>query len=412
MSEITFQALEAALAKIDQVGQGEVTFDVGDVPVTLRKMSPEEETAVNDFANVAYEGIEEGDHQTVLNYLDRFKVAVLSHALVAVGGVDFREVEYVETGEKLNDKPVKEPRHMAMRKLIRARFSDNLRSGMFRKYHALCAQVDEAADKAIEFEPSDLDSEIERLETRAKQLKQRKSQEEEAAKPSDMSQRMQAVVNMDNQDRGRAPEPPIPEAPPTDGGPSTDEEPPTDEASPDPSADEPPPAPQSPEERQPISPQVGAPPVRPPETAQTPPEAQPEPSAEEDPAPDPGPSVAPAGPLDTFIDEGDEEAIAAANTQLLQHRRAKGRGAAPPAESVLTAAHQQGLPHRKAPHTGIAEGDEKIQPAGELGGVPVFRAPAQEVGARAEAPEDRRGVVNLQPDQSTRNPRFRAPPKT
>ena len=400
MSSITFQALEAALAKIDRVGQGEDTFDVDGVSVTIRKMSPEEETLVNEFANVVYEGIEEGSHKTVLDYLDRFKVAVLSHALVAVGDMDLRDVKFVETGETMEGgKSVKEHRHVAMRRLILARFSDNLRSGMFRKYHALCARLDEKADKAIEFEPSDLDSEIERVEGRLEQLKRRKTQEEEAAKPSSMAQRMQAVADMDTQDRAGAP--PAPEAAPEV------EEVPVPEAEAAPPAPVPESAPQSPAERTPITPQTGAPPVRPPEAPQEPPEPIPEPPAAEGETPEEVPAQAATGPLDTFIEEGDEEAIAAANARLLAHRRAKGRGAAPPAESVLAAAHQQGLPHRKAPHT-EATG---IQEDGEMGGVPVFRAPVQEIGVRPETSEDRKVVVDPKPAQSNRNPRFRPPPK-
>ena len=183
MSQITLAALEKALAPLEELSRGEITFDAGDTEVTMRLLTPEEETEVQKFASSGLtleeaEGDEEASGGSALEYLERLKLGVLSYAIVAVGDGDFRNVEWVETEETLgNDRKVRVARHVAMRQLV-MRWGGSIRLGMYRKYTELVVIMEEKAEKAIKLEPADLDAEIERVEGVLQRLRLAKSEAE------------------------------------------------------------------------------------------------------------------------------------------------------------------------------------------------------------------------------------------
>jgi len=85
---LTFEALEAALAPIESVGQGESTFDVGGTSVTLRVIRPDEEIEVQKFASIPSQTVGDGEETppeetttVALEYIERFKVGLLAYAL-------------------------------------------------------------------------------------------------------------------------------------------------------------------------------------------------------------------------------------------------------------------------------------------------------------------------------------------
>ena len=72
--QIDFQALEQALAPIAEIGQGELTFDMGATPVTLRVLLPAEELEVQRYASEVISARGEGDDPNdAVDYLDRFR---------------------------------------------------------------------------------------------------------------------------------------------------------------------------------------------------------------------------------------------------------------------------------------------------------------------------------------------------
>ena len=220
--QITLQALELALAPLEEVGKGEISFDVNGTTVTLRRLLPEEESEVQKFA-VNKDGDE--DHGT-LEYIERFKLAIVSYALVAIGPTDLRDTTHIETGEVLaNGKAVKLPRHQALRKLL-LKWTSPLRIAMFRKYVDLLNRVEAEAEKAIVFDPTDLNTEIERLEERLAKLKVRRDEEKETLQ-SDVSKMVRAIDDTEHQvvpseadeapeveEAAEAPEPEEPTQPP------------------------------------------------------------------------------------------------------------------------------------------------------------------------------------------------------
>ncbi len=167
--QLTFEQLERALAPIEKLGQEEITFPVEGNPVTLRLLTPEEENEAQKFA-----AVEMGDAENFVaasSFLERLKLAILSYSVIAINDQDFREGDgFIETDEVVNGKQVRIPRYLAMRKLI-MRWPGAIRTAMFRKYTELLKKVEQRTQEAIQFEPSDKQAEIERLEKQLATLK-------------------------------------------------------------------------------------------------------------------------------------------------------------------------------------------------------------------------------------------------
>jgi hypothetical protein len=403
--QISFAALEQALAPIEQVGQGEITFDVGSVPVTLRLLTPEEEVEVQKYANQALD--EEGS-TVPTEYVDRMKLSLLAYAVAQVGDQDLRQVEFVETGEKLdNGKPIKEPRHLAMRKIIK-RWTAPTRTGLFRSYSDLVIQVEQKAEAAFKYTPMDLKTEIERLEKRVSQLKKELENQTKSTK-NPFSEMVKTVSEVDAEEKqareqdmdahvakSQAPEAPAPQK-----------------------AQEPPAAPQ---ERRSIIPQAPAaspPPVRLPE-APRPPVTVSVPDSPRQPVVAAAPEVAPppAAPKyvvpdedddgDSFTDLSDpdrvQRAMDAETRRLLESRRLAGGRPAPAV----------GGPTRRPPHADALETEESLmRQASEekpIGDRPVYRLPPQELGVAQQGPVPNKVPTDQVTDRSARNPHFRKSP--
>ncbi len=371
---INLEALEQAFAAVEEIGKGEVTFDVGDTPISLRVILPHEETAVQAWAG---EGLTEADEDEatpvgVLHFLDRFKLGTLSYAIIQMGALDLRSVDFVPTGETLpNKKLVKVPRHEAVRKLV-ARWSSAVRDGVFKKYGELLEEVGAEAEKAIVFKPSDFDGEIERLTARIEELK---AQSESEAK-SGFADQVKQINEMGDVEPEAETEAPAAEAEATEP-----ESPPV----PEPAA------------RRSAIPQAAAPPSpRPAQAPASQTEAKPKKQV---------PDESIVGPDDM------EAAVEAENRRLLEARMQGVRAPIEPSGSAIDASRR---PPRRPPHADAQEAAKDIAAmggaAGQVGDVPAFRMdePSGEV---ATAPPAASPAAINTPPQGKRNPRFR-PPKT
>lgn len=398
--QISFAALEQALAPIEQVGQGEITFDVGSVPVTLRLLTPEEEVEVQKYANQALD--EEGS-TVPTEYVDRMKLSLLAYAVAQVGDQDLRQVEFVETGEKLdNGKPIKEPRHLAMRKIIK-RWTAPTRTGLFRYYSDLVIQVEQKAEAAFKYTPMDLKTEIERLEKRVSQLKKELENQSKSAK-TPFTEMVKTVSEVDAEEKqvreqdmdahvAKAQEAPAPQKAP-----------------------EPPAAPQ---ERRSIIPQAPVAPQpsvrlpeapRPPVTVSVPDSPrQPVVAAQPvDPQEQPKYVVQGEEDDDSFTDLSDpdrvQRAMDAETRRLLEARR---QASSRPAPAV-------GGPTRRPPHADALETEESLmRQASEekpIGDRPVYRLPPQELGVAQQGPVPNKVPTDQVTDRSARNPNFRKSP--
>ena len=392
--QLDFKALEQALAPIAEIGQGELTFDVGGTPVTVRVLRPSEEVEAQKYASVALEG--DADHAAV-DYLDRFRLACLSHAIVAVGNQDFRNVDYVTTGAKLdNGTEIKVPKHKAMRDLL-GRWTRAALSGVFNKFHELLAKTEKEAEQAIVFEPSDIPSEIERLQQRIADLKgdMEKAKVAELTKFTATVEQAQALA----QEKAQV-APPAPEAPPEE-------------------VPEPSPA-RGPVRRAPITPQRAAPPP----VVQVPPPPPPsQQAAAPQPSAPPAPQAPPPRPDSSFVnfddDDGVHAAMEAETQRLLEMRRRAARNQQPQDEGGAL----DQVRHRRPPHLDALEAEEEIgvtqaaaMRAREVGvtpdGTPVFALPAQDLDTPSFRGRPSAGPLNPQVRQGgATNPRFQRPNK-
>lgn len=358
--QIDFRALEQALAPIEQIGQAETTFSAGATTITLRVPLPSEEVEAQKYATIALNEGDEGEHSAV-DYLDRFRIAMLSHGLVAVGDSDFRNIQYVETGEVLGSGvAVKVPRYKAMRDLLQ-RWNRTTLTMVFHRFTDLLFQAEAEAEKQIEYLPSNIPTEIERLQRRIVELEEKMNLEKEAEKAK-VSSTVAALAPA--------------EAPQPTPQPAPQEEP-----------EEPPAQVLSPVHRRtgPITPQAAPPPPQS--------------------APAPAQSRAPrsGGSFINMDDDGLDAALDAEHNRLAEMRRK--------AEAAGTLERQ---PARRPPHFEAAavEAEVRATEIGELDGVPVFALPGQSL----ETPQARslreREVLNPKlSGVANRNPRFQSPPK-
>lgn len=354
---INLQALEQAFAAVESIGKGELTFDVGGTPVTLRIVLATEEAAVQEWAGSELPGDDDDDEQTqvaVFNFLNRFKLGTLSYAIIQMGDTDLRDADFIETGETLpNGKPVKVPRHEAVRSLVE-KWSSTVRDGMFQKYGELINDVGEKSENAIKFKPSDTESEVERLQARISELKAQMEAEKNSTSFADQVQQIVTedqtqIVTEDQTQKDAADEPVTPA-----------------QAAPEPAQAQP--APQAPPapRRSPVPAQAAPPAPAPLQAAQPPSEqARSQPQGYHH----PNESLVPSEDL--------AAAVASEDARMFREYQAGMSGAPQPNGSVLDAHRQHTRrggrvpPHMDAQKT--AEAVNRPAKPASVGDVPVYR---------------------------------------
>ena len=383
--QIDFGALERALAPIENIGKGEVTFDAGPTTITLRVILPNEEVEAQNYAATALNEGEEQEHSAV-NYIDRLRIGFLSHSLVAIGDTDLRDVDFVETGETLpGGAAIKIPCYKAMRQLI-LRWSRTTLTGVFARFTELFHRSSAEAEKLIKFEPSSIPSEIDRLQKRIDELKAQLDQNK-AIEQASVTNQVAALVT-----------PPVPE--------------------PEPEADEDEVL-VNPEQLMPAAARRTGPIS--PETAPPPPVRQPAPARVAAPSP---PQQAASSFMDSDDDDSINSALDAEHNRIAEMRRRSAEGLQPVNDgSALQTIHPQlHQSVRRPPHLDAAAVEAEVgvlsppvREVGKMDGRQVFALPEQEqdLGARASERVPG-GAARLNPRQdgtSNRNPRFRSPKK-
>jgi hypothetical protein len=170
---LSLKALENALVKVEKVREHEITFEAGDTQITLRAPLPDEEKEILRYAEVAMENTGVMSDMTVMSdYLDRQRYSTLGHCIVKIGNLDLRNVDYIETDD-FDDEGNKVilSKHDAVIQLMRAQWSRSMISQVFLKFAELAERIETRAEKAIKFDPSDLDEEIGRVSKRLEELK-------------------------------------------------------------------------------------------------------------------------------------------------------------------------------------------------------------------------------------------------
>jgi hypothetical protein len=405
---MNLQSLRKALKPLTEFGTEEITFalphdeDEESTAVTLRPLLPKEEIAAQQHAAAILvqtqedEGLGDDDPLTkaaALRYFDQFRTEILSYALVQVGDNDLRDVEYIETGEFLEDgvTPVRIKRQLAVRQIIEDSWSRGVITIAFAKYGDLITKIAERADKIAQESLSDLEAEYERIVNRKRHLEE-ELQRRAKGDPSVTVQQIKALVSAGDalerevdqaieiarSDRLEA------ERIMKDAQESAEQEPaPAPAPAPEP---EPAPAPE---------PEAPTPDAAPPRQSVIPPTAPP-----------PSPRVRPNPDfVSSFADpEEDPNALAAEAARIAAAQKAAAQNARKDLGDPLAAA----------------------QPLGDVQGpdgkpIPAFKLPSETVSRRGEksAPEAPRGGKGARnkgrtdpdPSRGSVNPHFRKPGK-
>lgn len=181
--------LKATLQPIRAIGEVEERFMIQDIEVCMRVLSPKEEVEIQRWAQQnllsASEKDRETDNSLAVEYLNRFKMGCLSHSIVEINGIDLRNEDYVATGEILsNGKAVKVKRTEAVIELLE-NWPRPLLTAVFRKFNEIMERCELESDNSIEFNPPDIQSEIQRLVQRIGTLEEMQQGKENAAAYSD-----------------------------------------------------------------------------------------------------------------------------------------------------------------------------------------------------------------------------------
>lgn len=192
---VTLKALEKAITQVEKLGKHEFTFVVEDVEITLRPLRSQEETEVQRYAQVAWEGVgDDGNTAAYQEFMDRVRKATLGFSIIRLGTVDLHNVEWIETGEQdESGNTIAVPKWEAIRDLISREWAQAFLLQVFAKFGELLERVEISASKLVKFDPADLDEEISRLEKRLADLRLAKKQRE-TQEPTSSAQKAQKVV--------------------------------------------------------------------------------------------------------------------------------------------------------------------------------------------------------------------------
>ena len=175
---LSLKDLQEVMAPLTELGKGEATFEVNGLTITIRTLTPEEEISIQRYARGALTEGDANDQINALDYLDRFRAGCLGHAIVQIGGLDFRGLSTVETGETLpSGVTVKVKKHEAIMQVIET-WSRPMVVAVFNRFTSLMERIETNVEKSLKFDDDHIDAQIARLEEKLSELKASKSKVE------------------------------------------------------------------------------------------------------------------------------------------------------------------------------------------------------------------------------------------
>jgi hypothetical protein len=163
---INFAQLKELMSPLEGLCKLEKTVELGGVRVTLKSLTPLEETEVQKLLPDV-----SGSPAAALEFADVFRKETLARAIVAINGVDLRDQEHVETSETLaNGKHIKMSRIEAVSQLIDD-WSRPVISKLYEHYIVLTEEIEKNMDESLKLNVESTEAEIENLEGRVEALK-------------------------------------------------------------------------------------------------------------------------------------------------------------------------------------------------------------------------------------------------
>lgn len=177
---ISLKALEAAVTRVERIRDDELTFEAGESKITLRGLRPDEDTSVQRYADeVLPKDNTKATQSTLAEYMDRMRYGILGYSVIQIDDLDLRDVDYLDTEDPETGEAYSVPKAEGLRELIQRSWSRAMLAQVFKKFTELLDKIEVRAERAIEFNPVELDDEIKRVEARLDELKQAKGKRSE-----------------------------------------------------------------------------------------------------------------------------------------------------------------------------------------------------------------------------------------
>ena len=192
--------LQKAFEPLTQLSQAEAIVDVAGTAVHLRLLSPDEELECQQESQSFISDLEEDAEDNLartkaIQFLDAFRMAVLSRAMVQISDNDLRTTTVIETGETLdNGVTVKITKVQAVRTILEG-FPRSIQVRLMQEYHILTESVSKVVEKAIIGEYNSAEAEIEDLEAKIQEIKQTQKGKESAV-DEDVRKKMRTATTV------------------------------------------------------------------------------------------------------------------------------------------------------------------------------------------------------------------------
>ena len=163
---ISFAQLHEIMSPLEEMCKQEKKVSLSGVEVTLRPLTPLEETEVQKLLPDVT-----GSPSVAMEFADVYRRETLCRAIVEVNGMDLRSTTHVETGETLpSGLPIKITKEEAVNRLIE-KWSRPVLSKLFEQYTKLNEEIEENMDESLKLNTEDTKAKVDNLETRAEELK-------------------------------------------------------------------------------------------------------------------------------------------------------------------------------------------------------------------------------------------------
>lgn len=157
--------LKQAFKPLIEISHKEKEIEVHGIKITLRTITPSEENEIQkSLPSLEEEG------STPLEFVDSFRKEALSRSIIKVQDLDLRNLEYVETGEKLeNGVPVKVKKEDAVMSMLEE-WSRPLIAFVFQSFSELLEELEKDLEGTVQPNNKILEAEKEILESRVSEM--------------------------------------------------------------------------------------------------------------------------------------------------------------------------------------------------------------------------------------------------
>ena len=162
---LNLMQLKELMAPLTKLCKKEKEIKLPGITVVIKYLNPKEELEVQkllpDINN---------DSVTAVEFADIFRRETLCRAIVQVGDVDLRDLDLVETGEKLSDgKSVKVSKEEAVVQIMSV-WSRQVIGKLFEQYGVLSEEIEKDLDESLRINVEDKELEKENLQERIEEL--------------------------------------------------------------------------------------------------------------------------------------------------------------------------------------------------------------------------------------------------